>query len=206
MLFRRLCAASALLLSSVMIGLHGSPAHAQTPPPGLSIAVTNGRNSVVPHSDETYAVTVRNAGSDPVTLWVVGVVPRYATITAAAGGKATGHTVTWKVSVAGGRSATRTVGVHVGAIPAGTYRVTVVADVYLGADTSGAPLIGSADSDRIPGVAEPTRSPSGTPTESHTGDRTSMWQLAAVVGGAIVVAATAAIAGACVRRRSRTSR
>ncbi|HEY0247902.1 MAG TPA: hypothetical protein VGC45_06535 [Gryllotalpicola sp.] len=191
-------------------GLSGIAAASPTatptpPPPGLSIAIDNGAKSTAPDSDVKYTVTFTNAGTDPVTASIVASIPAYGKITDAGGGQVKAQDDTWKVTVAAGKKQSETVTAHIGAIPKGSYRVTALASVYLGEDTSGAPLIRSADSDAIPGVKEPT-APAPTSTATATATASSgaaIPPIAIGIGGGILVVIAALVVAIVLIRRGR---
>jgi hypothetical protein len=185
-------------------GVAGSGAAAPSPtapPPGLSIAIDNGAKSTKPDSEVSYTVTFANAGTDAVTAAIVASVPGYGKVTDAGGGQVAGQEVTWKVTVEGGKKQAETFRAHIGAIPKGTYRVTTLASVFLGDDTTGAPLIRSADSDAIPGVKEPVAgTPSPTATAQAASSTAPVAPIAIGIGGGVLIVAAAAVAILIVRR------
>ena len=124
-------------------------------PAGLSITIDDGAKQVDAHSSLSYKTVLSNDGAGAVSATVVIAVPSYAAIVKAGDGKVAGSTVTWPVTVQPGTKQAMTTSVTIGAIPHGQYNVTTLASVYLGDGVSGAPVIRSADSDRIPGVAYP---------------------------------------------------
>lgn len=193
-----------ILLSAVSIAGVGAalPSASPTPPPaGLSISIDNGTKSTSPDSDVTYKVTLSNSGAGPITAWVKAAVPDYAKITDAGDGDTKDQDNTWKVDVEAGKKRSETFKAHIGAIPKGTYRVTTLASVYLTEDTTGAPIIRSADSDTIPGVKEPTgATPTPTAAAPSTGSQSTVLTIV-IVGALIVVAAVAVITGVLLRRR-----
>lgn len=195
-----------ILLSAVSIAGVGAALPSATstaPPAGLSISIDNGTKATGPDSDVTYKVTLSNSGAGPITAWVKATVPDYAKITDAGDGDTKDHDNTWKVDVEAGKKHTETFKAHIGAIPKGTYRVTTLASVYLTEDTTGAPVIRSADSDTIPGVKEPTGAtptPTAAATDHTTGSQGTVLTIV-IVGALIVVAAVAVITGVLLRRR-----
>lgn len=188
--------------------LAGIGAAAPTPPPaGLSITIDNGAKTTAPDSDVSYTVTLANAGASPVTVWIVADVPPYGTITDAGGGQASGQNDTWQATVEPGKTQVETVKAHIGEIPKGTYRVTTLASVYLDDDTSGAPVIRSADSDAIPGVKEPA-APEPTQTAVTTSKESGgdVLPLTVGIGVGIVVLVVIAVVIIASRRGRRGAR
>jgi hypothetical protein len=186
-----------------------SPSATPTPPPpGLSISIDNGATTTKPDSNVSYKVTLANSGTSPVTAWIVAGVPGYGKITDAGGGQAKGQNDTWKVTVEAGKKQTETLKAHIGTIPKGTYRVTALASVYLSDDTTGAPIIRSADSDAIPGVKEPVAA-KPTPTASaptHPAGNITAPVVIGILGALVIIAAAAIITLVLVRRTRQTGR
>jgi hypothetical protein len=201
---------TAVLLSAASIAGVGAalPSASSTPPPaGLSISIDNGTKATGPDSDVTYKVTLSNSGAGPITAWVKATVPDYAKITDPGGGDTKDHDNTWKVDVEAGKKHTETFKAHIGAIPKGTYRVTTLASVYLADDTTGAPVIRSADSDTIPGVKEPTGAtptPTAAATDHTTGSQGTV--LTIVIVGALVIAAVVVLITVVLLRRRRNDK
>lgn len=198
-------AAIVLTLAAGIAGMGAAPTSAKPkpPPPGLSITIDNAATTTKPDSDVSYKITLANAGSGSVTAWIVASVPSYAKIDDAGGGQVSGHNDTWKVTVGAGKKQTETITAHIGTIPKGTYRVTALASVYLSKNTSKAPVIRSADSDAIPGVAEPKAShPSSTASKApHSSSSTKTPVVVGVAGGIVIIAA--AVVALVLTRRSR---
>ena len=194
-----------LVLVAAFIGLGAAPPAMATenPPPGLSITIDNGRKSIAPRSDVTYATTVSNSGLEPVTTWVVVTVPSFATIKRAKEADVKGPNATWKIELEPGTKRTLTTAAKVGSIPDGLTRVTSLASVYLTKHTTGAPVIRSADADRIPGVAEPASPALAVTSKVSTsayGTAPALWS------GAGLVALGAVCIGLVVASRRRRSR
>lgn len=201
---------TAVLLSAASIAGVGAalPTASSTPPPaGLSISIDNGTKSTDPDSDVTYKVTLSNSGAGPITAWVKATVPDYAKITDPGGGDTKDHDNTWKVDVEAGKKHTETFKAHIGAIPKGTYRVTTLASVYLADDTTGAPVIRSADSDTIPGVKEPTgAAPTSTAAAADHTAGSQGTVLTIVIVGALVAAAVVVVFAVVLIRRRRSDK
>lgn len=145
------------LLGAVPLGAVESDAVAA--PPGLSIRIDDGATEIGPTQELVYTSELRNAGAAAVEATVVVAVPDYLEITSVDGsdveGTVDGGTASWPVSVGPGETMTFMTTAFVGTIPAEERRVTTLASVYLGTphtDDGGAPLIRSADSDRIFGI------------------------------------------------------
>jgi hypothetical protein len=198
-------AVTALTILTALTG--GGAARAETPPPGLSIAIDNGAEQTRPNTDVSYETTLANDGTDPVTAVIVVTVPRFASIDEAVDGSIEGVDATWKVTVAPGQQQVVSASAHVGSIPEDQYRVTTLASVYLGDTVAGAPLIRSADTDKIPGVTDPVVGADSPKTQPAPATATSAWGLPSVVGGAIglVVVGTFIIIMWAKRRRRRAS-
>jgi hypothetical protein len=200
---RTALAALALAATGIAgIGAASPSATPTPPPPGLSITIDNGATTTKPNSDVSYKVTLANAGTSPVTAWIVATVPGYGKITDAGGGQAKDGNDTWKVTVDPGKKQTETLKAHIGTIPKGTYRVTTLASVYLSEDTSGAPIIRSADSDAIPGVKAPvltTPSPT-TSSPAHAAGSITTPVLIGILGAVVIILAAVIVAFVLVRR------
>ena len=206
-----LTALTAVTIPSVLIG--AGAARAETPPPGLSIAIDNGAEQTRPNTDVRYRTTLANDGTGPVTAVIVVTVPLFASIEKAGDGTVDGVDATWKVTVDPGQKKVVSTSAHIGRIPEDQYRVTTLASVYLGDTVAGAPLIRSADTDKIPGVKDPvvaasSPKPQPAPTTGRSDLAAPAWVLSTAVGGAIgllVVGALIIIIVRTKRRRRRAS-
>jgi hypothetical protein len=205
-----LVAVTALTILTALTG--AGAARAETPPPGLSIAIDNGAEQTRPNTDVSYKTTLTNDGTGPVTAVIVVTVPRFASIDKAVDGTIDGVDATWKVTVAPGQQQVLSASAHIGSIPEDQYRVTTLASVYLGDTVAGAPLIRSADTDKIPGVTDPvvgagSPKPQPAPATEHSAAATPAWVLPSVVGGviALLVVGTLLIIMRTRRRRRRAS-
>lgn len=129
-------------------------------PPGLSVTIDNGQEEIPPNSETTYTAELSNTGPESVTATLVVTLPDYASVEESAGGAVSGQDASWTVTVDPGATEAVTVRASVGEIPEGLFRVTTLVSVYLGEvsldDAPGSPVIRSADSDRIPGVIDPS--------------------------------------------------
>jgi hypothetical protein len=192
-----LVALTALTAVTILTDLMGAgAAHAETPPPGLSIAIDNGAEQTRPNTDVSYRITLANDGTGPVTAVVVVTVPLFASIEKAGDGTVDGVDATWKVTVGPGQKKVVSTSAHIGRIPEDQYRVTTLASVYLGDTVAGAPLIRSADTDKIPGVTDPVvaaSSPKPAPTTAHSDGLATAWVLSIAIGGAIGVLVVGAL-------------
>jgi len=184
------------------------PAAAARPdrPTGLSVTLSDGTGQVRPDSEVTYRATLTNTGPK-TTVRLLLSVPGYAVIRAAREARVTGLGAVWTVTVAPGGRVTRTARVRVGAVPAGQERVIGLLGVYTGTVTAAAvPLIRTADSDAIPGVAGGTAAAAG-PATSRGGGGLSGWAVAGIAVGVVMtlVVAVSLVARRTVWRRSQTS-
>lgn len=197
-------AAAGLSMILLLTGATWS-ASAETPP-GLSITIDNGATETAPNSEVTYSTTLANSGTKSVVATIVVSVPAFATITKAPEGKIDGVDATWTVTVKPGAKKSVSTTAHIGVIPEGEYRTTVLASVYLGKTATGAPVIRSADADKIPGVADPVvgTAKSSQVTSANTTGQNWILPTAIGVGAGIVVVAAAALIIA--RRRRRVTR
>jgi hypothetical protein len=208
-----LVALTALTAVTILTDLTGAgAAHAETPPPGLSIAIDNGAEQTRPNTDVSYRITLANDGTGPVTAVVVVTVPLFASIEKAGDGTVHGVDATWKVTVDPGQKKIVSTSAHIGRIPEDQYRVTTLASVYLGDTVAGAPLIRSADTDKIPGVTDPvvvasSPKPHPAPTTAHSEGAVLAWVLWTAIGGAIglLVVGALIIIVRTTRRRRRAS-
>jgi hypothetical protein len=156
-------ALAALVLALITPVTRASAAATDSSPVRLSITLTDSAASVAPHTEPTYRTSLVNAGSDAVSGWLVVSAPGYMPyVRAGVDGKITKHDLRWKITVPAGHAIIQSVRFRVLAIPKSAVRVTVLASFYLGAVT-GTPVIRTADSDRIPGVADPAPAPAIKP-------------------------------------------
>lgn len=144
---------------------------AAEPPSGLSIRIDDGETEVEAGRDLVYTSELTNAGQRTVEAVVVLTAPAYVTVSPTAGGgdvdgRIEGADISWPVSVEPGATVTLVADAHIGSIPAEARRVTTLVSVHLGegaAEDRGAPIIRSADSNRIVGIDD-----SGTRTDVPT--------------------------------------
>jgi hypothetical protein len=175
----------AAIAAGVIVGT--AAASTDAPPPGLSVTIDNGITHVSSDTDTTYTTTVANAGTDPVAVTVVVTVPPFAKPGDAPGATVEGANATWTLTVDPGTNKSVTMTAHVAAIPKGTYRVTTVASVYLGDTAAGAPVIRSADADKIPGVKDPIVTSGRTPAPAASSTGSYSWVLPVGITGVIVI-------------------
>jgi hypothetical protein len=129
-------------------------AQAATPPPGLSVTISDATAQTTSKATLTYTSTLTNAGTRPVTAQLVLAIPGYASYVQATGATVDKQNATWPVTVPAGRSVVKKASVTLGTIPQGEVRVTTLISVYL----PGHPptlLIRSAEANRIQGVSDP---------------------------------------------------
>jgi uncharacterized repeat protein (TIGR01451 family) len=146
-------------------GSHSSQKTSARPPavPGLSISITDGRNSAARGDHLRYVVEVKNAGGATArNLRVTVTLPPYLSVSsasprlAAKAGKASWHT-----NLRPGRTASFTMTAVVGKTPRGMGHLAVVACAELQAGT---PVVCAAHLDRLPGAAGTTSGTSGRAT------------------------------------------
>lgn len=162
------------------------------PPAQLSISLTDGLAQVRSNTDVRYATRVTNNGSAPISAELVLSTPTYVTITHAPGAKVARHTVTWRITVRPGRVVSRPATAHIGTIAKTDYRVTTLASLYRGKETSGIPLIRTAVANPIVGVTDPAGTVKGSPRRlagKHGTSHTNWLLLAGVPGLALVLLA-----------------
>jgi hypothetical protein len=204
-----LVALIALTILTFLTALTGAgAARAETPPPGLSIAIDNGADQTRANTDVSYRTTLANDGTSPVTAVIVVTVPPFASIEKAGDGTVDGIDATWKVTVDPGQKEVVSTSAHIGSIPEGQYRVTTLASVYLGDTAAGAPLIRSADTDKIPGVTDPvvaasSPKPQPAPSKADSATAAFAWVLPTLIGGSIGLLVVAAIIIMWAKRRQR---
>ena len=174
-----------------------SPGRLASPPavPGLSIAVTDGRNLARPGDRLAYAVRVDDTGAVSVRrLRVTLTLTSALTIISVSGhGTARAGTVTWTGGLRAGRSASFAVTARVGRIPAGLARLPAVACATPGRHGS---VVCAAHLDRVPAAAGrpgPGAAPGGGRTASPL----------PYVGAGLVVLTVIGVAVVAARVRSR---
>ena len=179
----------------------GAAGVAQAPAPQLSIAVDDGHPSAAAGDTLTYAITVRNLGSTPVTgLHVTQSVPSGLTFGSAdSAGQATPGTVTWVVDL----NATGTATVHstmsVSATPKELLRLATVACASVFATAP--PIVCASDSDLLPAGRQSAATRTTTRSGGHATSGARGW----FIGGAIVVVVALAMAVLVLRRRRRAT-
>lgn len=147
---------SLCLLGASLLGVANSAAVA---PSGLSIHIDDSVTEADAAQELVYTAQLRNTGATTVDATVVVTVPDYLEVTSVEGSDAEGvidgGTATWPASVGPGETITFVTAALVGTIPSEERRVTTIVSVYLptpNGEDRGAPLIRSADSNRIVGI------------------------------------------------------
>ena len=172
---------------------------AQAPAPQLSIAVDDGHPSAAAGDTLTYAITVRNLGSTPVTgLHVTQSVPSGLTFGSAdSAGQATPGTVAWVVDLDATGTATLHTTMSVSATPKELLRLATVACASVSATAP--PIVCASDSDLLPAGRQSAATKTTTRSGGHATSGARGW----FIGGAIVVVAALAVAVLVLRRRRR---
>lgn len=196
--------AMGLVLGFSLFGATSSAA--ANAPLGLSVHIDDSVTEVEPAQEVVYSSELRNSGPAAIEATVVVTVPDYLEVTSVAGDDVEGSiddgTVSWAVSVDPGDTVALVTTARVGTIPTGERRVTTIVSVYLGPPTTedrGAPLIRSADSNRIVGVDD-----SGLRTDVSTvqsSDTPAVTILLVSAGGVCVLLCAAAVFFLQYRRR-----
>ena len=168
--------------------------------PQLSIAVDNGHASAATGDTLTYAITVRNLATTPVTrLQVTQSMPAGLTFGSAdAAGSSGAGSVRWQVDVVGGGVATLHSTMIVAATPRELLRLATVAC----ASTAGteAPIVCASDSDLLPAGADAEAARAATESRrAPSSSGHSRWLVAAAAGSVLAIGALAVVAA---RRRS----
>ena len=186
---------------SVVAGLAAAPA--ATAAPQMSVTISDGVKTVKPGIGVTYTTEVENMGADPVDAKVVLTVPTYVQIEGAGDGTVEKSSSTWAITIAPHHTSALQLTAKIGTIPAGEVRVTAVASVYVDGATP-APLIRTADANRIQGVAD---TPAPRPdTSSPAAQPWPIGWIIAAITTALVLAAAIVVAILLIGRRRGTSK
>ncbi|MDQ1398790.1 MAG: hypothetical protein QOK20_722 [Acidimicrobiaceae bacterium] len=185
----------------IIVATANAAAAAEPPAPQLSIAVDDGHPSAAAGDTLTYAITVRNLGSTPVSgLYVTQSVPSGLTFGSAdSAGQATPGTVHWVVDLSATGTATFHTTMSVSATPKELLRLATVA--CASASATAPPIVCASDSDLLPAG----RQSAAARTTTVSGGRARSGARGWFIGGAIVVVAAVAVAVLMVRRRRRAT-
>lgn len=146
--------------------------------PQLSIAVADGRESVVAGDRLGYTVTVRNLGSTNLTgLQVSQTVPAGAVVKSVDSAGVAGHgAIRWRVRVKPAATVVLHATMAVGETPPDLLRLASVACATIGGD--GRPIVCATHSDELPAGAAEAAGSSGMTTVTMTA-RQGWWYAAA---------------------------
>lgn len=194
---------------------HANPDTIARPPsvPGLSISISDGRNSAARGDQLRYVVEVKNAGrTNARNLRITVTLPPYLSLNSASQHSvAKAGKVSWRASLRPGRTASFTMSAVVGKTPRGMGHLAVVACAAPSGtgQNSGPPVVCAAHLDRLPGAAGITSSSSrasgrsGSSSSSSSSADAGSGKIRALVAGLIVVAGVLLAALAARRIRGR---
>jgi uncharacterized repeat protein (TIGR01451 family) len=129
-----------------------------TPPPSLSIAVSDGQKTARPGDVLGYVVTVRDVGSAGLAgLTLTQALPPAFRVRSAGGGAVRAGTLTWRLRPQAAVSFR--VSGQVGALPPRLLRLATIACVTVG--RGGKPIVCAADSDALPAASSASANPGG---------------------------------------------
>jgi uncharacterized repeat protein (TIGR01451 family) len=192
---------AAVLLGAALLTLGGSPgltAHAETPPPQLSIAVDNGGTAARSGDKLSYTLTVTNLGTRKVeNLRVSQTIPSGAAfVSADAEGRPDAGKVGWSVDLPTGKEVRMHTTMTVGSTSESALRLATVACAQVSA--KGPALVCASDSDQLPAGAAAEQAETDAASSSAWLDGRTPWYLG---GGAAVL--LAALGAALLVRRHR---
>lgn len=198
----------AFLATAVAVALLSTPlttdsaARAGEPDAQLSVTLTASEKTVTAGDTVTYTGHVKNLGAAETAVTIALEAPGYLELGETSGASVDANRATWKPTIAPGADNAFTVSATVGTIPATERRVTVVASVYVGDDSS--PTVRTATAGFIHGVKDTPERTAGPMAASPPSVPTVLPWI--VVGGILLVLIAAAAIVLGVRRAPRRVR
>jgi hypothetical protein len=203
--FRHTILSALAAAALVFVAAPAATAEEVAPAAQLSVTLTSSPETVASGDSVDYTGEVKNLGAAEAVVTVVVETPAFLTLGAAEGATVEGNKASWPVTLAPGAAQAFEIDATIGEIPETEKRVTTLASVFVGDETS--PIVRTASASFIDGVddAPAAKSDKGSADKKNSSAASALpWIITAVV--VVLVAAAVVVYFVVFRGKNRKNR